>query len=330
MAELTNPQVQKGDTEASIDSVNQWMRVQPWYQQALAAWGQNPARTKLTEDQRKQLVKLAQAHGVRVDEGNIEVDPGGNFNPKGHKLRNTLIVAGIVGASLATAGLAGAFSGAAAGTGAGVGAAGAAAPLASTGTIGLGTLASAAPSSLMAAGGSAAALAPVAAGVGTAAGVAGATGAGSSLWGKIAGPLIGAAVPAAAGLIGTKMEVDANKKAAELQAQAAEQALQWEKEQYGVRQRQLAPTIGVGNAATLRLGDLMGLQAPQGGYQAPPETQPTPAAVPAQAVQRAPTATPAEPMVAMLSPTGAPGQVPQSMVQAALAKGATLVQQQGA
>jgi hypothetical protein len=116
-------------TEASIDTVNQWMRSQPWYQQKLQQWGQNPNNTHLSKEQSQDLLRTAQSQGVVVDEGNMEVDPSGNFNPKGHKLRNTLIVAGIAGASIATMGAAGMFAGAggaasgAAGAGAGAGAA---------------------------------------------------------------------------------------------------------------------------------------------------------------------------------------------------------------
>jgi hypothetical protein len=126
----TAPQLGYGKpTEATIDSVNQWMRAQPWYQDQMRAWGQDPGHPTLTKAQSSQILKAAQSQGVVVDEGDMEVDNHGNFNPKGHKLRNTLVVAGIAGAALATAGLAGAFGGAAAGggsaaTGAGSGIAG--------------------------------------------------------------------------------------------------------------------------------------------------------------------------------------------------------------
>lgn len=126
----TTPQPNLGygkPTEATIDQVNQWMRAQPWYQDQMRAWGQDPGHPTLTKDQSKQILRAAQAQGVIVDEGNMEVDNHGNFNPKGHKLRNTLIVAGIAGATLATMGAAGAFGGAAAGGAGGAsGAAGAA------------------------------------------------------------------------------------------------------------------------------------------------------------------------------------------------------------
>lgn len=90
----------KNNSEQEIDRVNQWMRSQPWYVRQLAAWGQTPDRVNLSKFQANQLVRLAQANGVQVDEGHFEVDPGGNFNPRGHKMRNTLIGLG-AGAAVA-------------------------------------------------------------------------------------------------------------------------------------------------------------------------------------------------------------------------------------
>lgn len=106
--------------EAPIDSVNQWMRGQPWYQQLLASWGQSPSNVHLNDGQKQQIIRAAQANGVVVDEGHNgqEVDDSGNFQAKSHALRNTLIVAGIAGAALLTAGAAGVFGSAAAGGGA--------------------------------------------------------------------------------------------------------------------------------------------------------------------------------------------------------------------
>lgn len=97
-----------GDSEVSIDRVNQWMRSQPWYLAQLRAWGQNPASVRLNKSQASMLLRLAQANGVQIDQGAIEVDAGGNLNPKGHKLRNTLIGAGVTAAALTGAGALGA------------------------------------------------------------------------------------------------------------------------------------------------------------------------------------------------------------------------------
>lgn len=170
--------VQGGASEASIDAVNQWMRSAPWYRELLASMGVNPDRpVHLTSVQKQQIVQGAQQHGVVVDEGDIEVDDGGNFNPKGHKLRNTLIVAGIAAASIATMGAAGVFSGAAT------------APLASTTA---GTLAGieGAPFGLTAAG---------AAGLGTATAVPALAGGATGLGAAGAGALAESAGPYAMG-----------------------------------------------------------------------------------------------------------------------------------
>jgi hypothetical protein len=131
----TQPNLGYGQpTEVSINAVNQWMRSQPWYQGLLKSWGQDPNNVHLNDQQKAQIIRQAQANGVVVDQGNMEVDPSGNFNPVGHKLRNTLIVAGLAAATIGTMGAAGAFSGAAAGAmGAGAGGgAGAAAGTAGT------------------------------------------------------------------------------------------------------------------------------------------------------------------------------------------------------
>lgn len=111
---MATPPVNLGygkQTEVQIDVVNQWMRQQPWYQQQMRAWGQDPGHPTLNKQQSQQILKAAQGQGVVVDEGNMEVDDHGNFNPIGHKLRNTLLVGGIAAATIATAGLAGAFAG---------------------------------------------------------------------------------------------------------------------------------------------------------------------------------------------------------------------------
>lgn len=99
MPEPTTPPPQLGygkPKEATIDQVNQWMRSQPWWAELRGAPG-----TKMTDSQKRQIMKAAQANGVVVDEGDMEIDTAGNLNPKGHKLRNTLIVAGIAAAAIA-------------------------------------------------------------------------------------------------------------------------------------------------------------------------------------------------------------------------------------
>lgn len=114
---MPDPQLGYGNrNDASIDHVNQMMRTQPWYQAKLASMGVDPNNVRLNDSQKQELIREAQAHGIVVDEGNNgqEIDDSGNFRAKGHKLRNTMIVAGIAAATLATMGAAGVFSGAAA------------------------------------------------------------------------------------------------------------------------------------------------------------------------------------------------------------------------
>ncbi len=158
--------VVSGATKVDIDKFNQWMRAQPWYAQTLAKFGGRAD----SDAAKTAVVRAAQAAGAQIDEGNMEVDNTGNLRGKGHKLRNTLIVAGIAGAALATAGLAGAFApgavgmaGGASGAGAaGAGGAGAAglgsgtlfageAGLSAAGAAGAGVAAAAIPTSVTAA-----------------------------------------------------------------------------------------------------------------------------------------------------------------------------------
>lgn len=115
--------------EAPINAVNSWMRGQPWYQSLLASWGQTPTNVHLSDWQKQQLIRAAQANGVVVDEGHDgqQLDDAGNFQAKGHGLRNTLIVAGVAAAALATMGAAGVFAGGGAAAGGGASAAGGAA-----------------------------------------------------------------------------------------------------------------------------------------------------------------------------------------------------------
>jgi len=171
MPDLSQP-LQGGTTEADIDVVNTWMRSTPWYQQQMKAWGQDPGHPTLTKSQSNTIKNLAQANGVKVDEGDVELDDHGNFNPVGHKLRNTLIVAGIAAATIATMGAAGAFAGGTAAAGAGgAGAAGGGAAAAGAG--GAGVLGSTAIGSGM--------IGPIAGGTGLAAGAGTAAGVGGTL-----------------------------------------------------------------------------------------------------------------------------------------------------
>jgi hypothetical protein len=121
-------------SEATLDQANIAMRAMPWYQDFLKSIGQNPASVKLNDQQRDQLLQQARSHGFQIDNKGMQIDEAGNVDKKGHAVRNTLIVAGIAAATIATMGAAGVFAGAAgagagAGAASGAGAAGAAAGL---------------------------------------------------------------------------------------------------------------------------------------------------------------------------------------------------------
>lgn len=121
----TGPALGDRGSETDINTANQWMRSQPWYLEFLKSQGQDPAAVRLSDSQRQRLGALMVQHGLPLPEKN-EIDQAGNINPRGHKLRNFLIGAGIAGAAV-TGGLAapalfgGAGVGAGAGAGAGVG-----------------------------------------------------------------------------------------------------------------------------------------------------------------------------------------------------------------
>lgn len=165
----TAPNLGYGNTqEADLNTVNQWLRSQPEYQAKLASWGMDQNNVHLNDAQKQEIVRLAQSLGVVVDEGHNgqEVDDSGNFRGKGHKLRNTLIVAGVAAAALATMGAAGVFAGGAGAAGAGgAGAAGAAGVLPST-AIGAGFIPALGLESSLAGGAAAAGAGAVAAGAG--------------------------------------------------------------------------------------------------------------------------------------------------------------------
>jgi hypothetical protein len=274
-------------TEASIDQVNIWMRSTPWYQQLLKQWGHDPAHPgDLTKAQRDQLLRTAQAQGVVVDQGDMEIDTHGNFNPKGHKLRNTLIVAGIAGATLATMGAAGAFAGAA-GAGAGAGAGGG--TLASS-AIGSGAIGGITGGTGLAAGTGGAlastaigsgAIAPIVGGTGLTAGGAGVgstllSGAGrfagspqgANLLTNVFGTIYGTHAQGAAGR--AQLEYLQRKDEQERQdklAADAEARRQFDQtqalnlEQYNQREARLAPFRSTGTGANATLASWLGLPA---------------------------------------------------------------------
>lgn len=299
-----------GTSEITLDQFNQQLRASPLY----ATWmAQNGIRTdkpiKLSKDQQKAFAAYLAQNGVPVPK-DFHIDEAGNLNQTSRLKKRLLIGGTIAGAVVGAPYLLGAL-----GAGGGAAAAGGAAL---PGGIGGGTVA-ALPGALGAGGG----LAAGGAGAVTGASVAGAATAAKSpsLWSRISGPIIEAGIPAVANVAGTVIGANAQKRAAELEAQAAREALAWQQDVYAERQRQLAPAIGVGNGATMKLGDLMGIQAPAGGYQ--PNLPQTP-----QATQRQPTAAApgaATGMVPMRAPTGQVSMVPQDQVSHYEQRGATRV-----
>lgn len=306
--------------EAQIDQANIAMRASPWYQQLLASFGQRPDAVKLTDSQRQQVMAAARQNGYDVDKS-FEIDPGGNFNPKGHKLRNTLIVAGIAGATIATMGAAGVFAGgaAAAGSGAGAGAAGAAGAGAAGAGAAAGTGAAAAGGlGAAAAGGTAAA---TGAGAATAAGAAGGLGA----W----GPIISGGIGAATSIYGANKQASSIDKATDAQTAANREALDFTKQQYGDRMKLLQPYQQLGADS---LGLLRGLSGvPMSAAPAPtagatpqpnmPNMPNGPTTYGTGTMQGAPPQTSG--FTPMRAPDGSVQNVPAHLVQMAAAKGAT-------
>lgn len=117
------------------------MRQEPWYKELLTSWGIDPEdtdengnpRTKLTDDQRTQLMQVAISKGIGFNHKYDGIDENGQIIEEHHKLRKALIGAAIGGAALTGFGLAGmgplaGLGGAGAAGGAGLGAAETATP----------------------------------------------------------------------------------------------------------------------------------------------------------------------------------------------------------
>ncbi len=381
---MPDPQLGYGQRgEAPIDAVNQYMRATPWYQELIRSFGQTPDNVHLNDQQKQQVIRAAQANGIIVDEGHNgqEVDDSGNFAAKSHALRNTIIVAGIAAATLATLGAAGVFSGAAgaaagavpestlASLGGGVGAAaadvgagalapavaggaglagveGGAAGLSSGALAGLGSGAMGATAVPGLAGG----VASTAAGLGGAAAndafdaagtfvgdstVLNATGGGGigATLGNIAkSSWFPAAIAAGAGLGGAVIQSNASDKAAQLQADAAKNALDFTKSQAALEQKNFAPYLAAGTGALSKLSYGLGIgdqrdYTPTGG---PASITPAgdPRVSPSSPAAQFITNTHDQP-VQLRAPDGSVSSVPASQVTHYLQRGATLVSGQG-
>jgi hypothetical protein len=233
----TTPNLGYGQaSEVSLDHFNQYMRSSPWYQNLIHSFGQDPNNVHLSESQKQQVIRAAQANGAVIDEGKQEVDDSGNFRNTSHKLRNTLIVAGIAAATIATMGAAGVFAGAA-GAAAGGGSAAGGAAAAGAG----GTLAATTTVPLMAGtiGGSVASGAvPAALAAGTLGSTVGVGGTGGALaaTGRFLGSSAGSSLAGTAGnvfsnIYGANKQADANSEAARLADEATKRAEQFSREQ---------------------------------------------------------------------------------------------------
>lgn len=293
------PQLGYGQRSAApIDAFNQWLRARPEYQKLIQSFGQNPNDVHLNDTQKQQVIRLAQSLGAVVDEGGNgqEVDDSGNFRAKGHGLRNTLIVAGLAGAALATAGAAGLFAPAAAGAAGGV-ESGVTAGLGSAALPGAGT----ALGGAAAAGGGAAAAGAGAAfdaagnfiGPSTISTIGGGGGAtyGAATGSGLTGDLLKYGLPTAGGLASSLIQANASGKASDAQQAYLQEALDYEKQQdalnrtiaadkvkleagrYADYSGNIAPYLATGSAAAGRASSLLGLPAgsapPGGGSSAP-------------------------------------------------------------
>jgi hypothetical protein len=91
------------------------MRQEPWYAELLQSWGIDPTkvdangnpRTKLSDDQRTQLMQTAIDRGIGFNHKYDGIDENGQIIEEHHKLRNSLVAAAIGGAAATGFGAAG-------------------------------------------------------------------------------------------------------------------------------------------------------------------------------------------------------------------------------
>lgn len=95
--------------DAQVNQANQWLREQPWYQDLLRSWGQNPQNVHLSDAQREQLLNIARTRGVGIS-NDYEMDESGNIHDKGMSgWKKALLIGG--GAAGALFGVPGLFPG---------------------------------------------------------------------------------------------------------------------------------------------------------------------------------------------------------------------------
>lgn len=91
----------RGTQEDEVDRYNQWMRSQPWWNQARAG-----NQGDWTDQQKQALENSLRANGI-VLPSDFHIDEGGNFNQKSRVKRNIGIGLAVGGAALGGLGLAG-------------------------------------------------------------------------------------------------------------------------------------------------------------------------------------------------------------------------------
>lgn len=112
MANFKRPNRKTNENE--LDTFNQNLRSQPWYQQARAGMGEGD----LSRREQSQIEDLMRANNMQV-EGGMHIDAGGNVNQKNRLVRNAAIAAGAAaGGYFAAPYIAGALGGAGGTTGA--------------------------------------------------------------------------------------------------------------------------------------------------------------------------------------------------------------------
>lgn len=305
-----------------------FIRQQPWYLQWLQAQHITPGagdQVKLNDTQRAQLMALAVKNGIGFNDKYDMIDENGQIAEEHHKLKKIAIAAALAG--LAVTGLGAAGVGPLAGALSASGAAGASTGAAASAGAGAGAGSSAAA-------GLSAGLAGAGAGVGTGAGVA-ATTAGVSSW---LAPALKIGLPVAGQLVGAGLQASAANNAAEIQGKGLQDALDFEKAQYGDLTKRLDPYVQAGGASSDRMAQLLGLPARAGttatappargpavGAYVPPDARTALGTPPQTAGTPAPGQASPDALVMLQAPDGSTKQVPQSAVPFYLSKGAKQV-----
>lgn len=241
--------------QQQVDAWNIELRASPVYQQFMRSIGNDGSgRVRLSRDQQAQLEQALRQNGVAIPDG-MHIDQGGNLNQQNRLARNIGIGAAVGGAALTGFGLAGM------GPLAGLGGAGGAAGAGAAGVEAAGSFA-----------------APTAASVASGGG-----GFFSTVGGFLSSPGGQIATSVGGKLVSDVIQSRANNRAVDAQAQAAQRALDWEKEVYNTDRRDYEPYRALGEQSTVRLGSLMSEPRPAprtadqvfasgqlGGYPAPP------------------------------------------------------------